>query len=394
MMRVHSRIQCKQELCVPNAAPVNPCVSVLMPSLNTVRYVREALDSVVNQTLKNIEIICIDAGSTDGTREIIGEYAERDGRMRIIDSPVKSYGYQMNVGIAAAKGRYIGIVEPDDHVRIEMYEELYRQAISENLDVIKGNCNFCHTGKDGSAVSRYQPLFTAWGRDKDRYGRIFDMADMPETVKEGALGTWSGIYRREFLLENHVRYNESPGASYQDVGFYFQTALCARRFKAVEKAYYNYRVDNPASSRNDKSKLMVLWKEYEALLEWLAEYPEKDRLSAFEPYVQGRMMSGSVWLVERIGFESSKELIDMVKRRFVQFTSAGLVSRCHFSIRDWNILVSWAVRDLVSWEIFMPYSFVRWRVFRRHRLDLPERGRIKGLLPFFLHPQCRPILKG
>ena len=265
-----------------------PCVSVLMPSLNTARYIREALDSVVNQTLKDIEIICIDAGSTDGTREIIGEYAERDARIRIIDSSVKSYGYQMNTGLDAARGRYIGIVEPDDHVLPEMYEELYGQAISESLDVIKGNCNFCTTGKDGSAISRFQPLFTAWGRNKDRYGRVFDMVDVPETVREGALGTWSGIYRREFLSENRVRYNESPGASFQDTGFYLQTALCARRCKAVEKAYYNYRVDNPSSSRNDKSKLMVLWKEYEALFKWLAGYPEKTVCRRLNPiYAEG-----------------------------------------------------------------------------------------------------------
>ena len=366
-----------------------PCVSVLMPSLNTARYIREALDSVVNQTLKDIEIICIDAGSTDGTREIIAEYVERDGRIRIIDSPIKSYGYQMNTGLDAARGRYIGIVEPDDHVLPEMYEELYGQAISENLDVIKGNCNFCSTGKDGSAISRFQPLFTAWGRDKNRYGCVFDMADVPETVREGALGTWSGIYRRDFLLENHVRYNESPGASFQDVGLYFQTALCARRFKAVEKAYYNYRVDNPSSSRNDKSKLMVLWKEYEALFNWLSSYPDKQRLSAFEPYIHGRMLSGNVWLIERIGFDSSNELVDLVKRRFNQFISDGLIGRCHLPVRDWNILVAWAVKDRVSWEIFMPYSFVRWRTARRFGFVLPECGRAKGLLPFFMHPQYR-----
>ena len=366
-----------------------PCVSVLMPSLNTARYIREALDSVVNQTLKDIEIICIDAGSTDGTREIIGEYAERDSRIRVIDSPVKSYGYQMNVGLDAAKGSYIGIVEPDDYILPEMYEELYSQAISENLDVIKGNCNFCSFREDGSKASRFQPLFTAWGQNTDRYGHVFDMVDVPETVREGALGTWSGIYRREFLLGNHVRYNESPGASFQDVGLYFQTALCARRFKAVEKAYYNYRVDNPSSSRNDKSKLMVLWKEYEALFKWLGGYPEKERLDVFEPYLQGRMLSGCVWIIERIGFESSLELVEKAKRRFVQFTSTGLVKQCHLPVREWNILVSWSVRDLISWKIFMPYLFVRRIVARRYGFALPKHSRFKELVPFFLHPQYR-----
>ena len=323
-----------------------PFVSVLMPSLNTVRYIREALDSVVNQTLKNIEIICIDAGSTDGTREIIAEYAERDSRIRIIDSPVKSYGYQMNVGLDSAKGLYIGIVEPDDHILPEMYEELYSQAISEKLDIIKGNCNFFSTEKDGSITSNFHCIFSGCGDMRERYGCVFDIVDAPEVVKEGAFGTWSGIYYRDFLVGNNVKYNESPGASFQDTSFFFQTALCARRFKAVEKAYYNYRVDNPASSRNDKSKLMVLCKEYEYLFGWLDSYPDKNRLSVLEPYVLGRLFSGSLWLVERIGLKSSKELVDVVKRKFTESLAAGLVRSWHMPLRVWNTFVSWTKDDI------------------------------------------------
>ena len=321
----------------------SPFVSVLMPSLNTARYVREALDSVVNQTLKNIEIICIDAGSTDGTREIIAEYAGRDKRVRVIDSSVRSYGYQMNLGLAAAKGRYIGIVEPDDHVLPEMYEELYDRAIAGDADIVKGNCNFFTTDEDGTVVSQHCSLFLGW---RGEYERVFDVADSPEVIKEGTLGTWSGIYRRKLLMENHVRYNESAGASFQDTGFFFQTALCARRFIAVEKAYYNYRTDNPASSRNDKSKLMALWKEYEFLFDWLSGYSDKRRLSVFEPYIQGRFFSGNLWLIGRIGLESSAELVDMVKRRFLEAVTAGIVRRRHMPAGEWNTLVSWTKNDI------------------------------------------------
>ena len=98
----------------------NPKVSVIMPSLNVGKYIRESLTSVCNQTLKEIEIICVDAGSTDGTLEIIKEFAASDKRIKVIHSDKKSYGYQMNVGIHEAQGDYIGIVETDDAVLGDM----------------------------------------------------------------------------------------------------------------------------------------------------------------------------------------------------------------------------------------------------------------------------------
>ena len=101
-----------------------PKVSVIMPSLNVVQYIQECMESVVRQTLSDIEIICVDAGSTDGTLEILQEFAKKDQRISIIVSDKKSYGYQMNLGLKAAKGEYIGIVETDDFIEPNMYEDL------------------------------------------------------------------------------------------------------------------------------------------------------------------------------------------------------------------------------------------------------------------------------
>ena len=321
----------------------SPSVSIIMPSLNTAKYVREALDSAVNQTLKNIEIICIDAGSEDGTREIILECAKRDSRVRLIDSHVKSYGCQMNLGLKAAKGRYVAILEPDDHICPEMCEELYSQALHENLDIVKGNCVCFETDNDG-VVRAWET--SSFGKGFSEYGRVFDPADFPDVIREGTLGTTLALYRREMLMENNVKYNESPGASYQDTGFFFQTFFYARRFKAVEKAYYNYRQDNQGSSRNDNGKLMVLWREYEFVLRWLSECLDRDRVSLFEPYVLGRLFSGQLWMIRRIGFEASGELIDAVKAKFLELMSAGVVRSRHLPPQDWNILVSWVKNEV------------------------------------------------
>ena len=112
-----------------------PKVSVVMPSLNVALYIRECIESVLNQTLKDIEIICVDAGSTDGTLEILKEYADKDPRISIINSDRKSYGYQMNLGMDAAAGEYMGIVETDDIADFDMFETLYNAAKADDLDV-------------------------------------------------------------------------------------------------------------------------------------------------------------------------------------------------------------------------------------------------------------------
>lgn len=79
-------------------------VTVIMPSLNVADYIKECLESVIHQTLRELEIICVDAGSTDGTREILEEYAQRDPRILVVDSPRKSYGYQVNQGLRLSQG--------------------------------------------------------------------------------------------------------------------------------------------------------------------------------------------------------------------------------------------------------------------------------------------------
>ena len=91
-----------------------PMVSVLMPSLNVAPYIRQCMESVIGQTLQEIEILCIDAGSADGTAEVLREYAGKDPRVTLLHSDVKSYGHQINMGLENATGEYIGIVETDD----------------------------------------------------------------------------------------------------------------------------------------------------------------------------------------------------------------------------------------------------------------------------------------
>ena len=129
----------------------------------------------------------------------------------------------MNMGIDQAKGEYIGIVEADDYVSEDMYRELYDISKEKNLDIIKADF-YRFTGAGDDLVKIYFPLTER----TDLYRRVFEPAK-----EQGSLLTtnnnWCGIYRRKFLIENGIRHNESPGASFQDNGFYFQTMMYAKR---------------------------------------------------------------------------------------------------------------------------------------------------------------------
>lgn len=104
---------------------VRPAVSIVIPCYNVEAYLPEVLDSVLGQTLENIEAICVNDGSTDGTLDVIKSYAARDSRIVIIDKPNGGYGHSMNKGMDMATGEYIGIVESDDYILPTMYEKLY-----------------------------------------------------------------------------------------------------------------------------------------------------------------------------------------------------------------------------------------------------------------------------
>ena len=109
-----------------------PKVSILMPACNVENFLRECMDSVVNQTLKDIEIICLDDGSKDSTGNILDEYAAKDSRIKVIHKPNSGSGHSRNVGLDHATGEYIGIIETDDFADPDMFEKLYITAKENN----------------------------------------------------------------------------------------------------------------------------------------------------------------------------------------------------------------------------------------------------------------------
>lgn len=114
-------------------------VSIVVPICNVEKYLDECLTSIANQTLKEIEIICVDDGSKDNSLKIAKRWQKKDKRFIVITKKNSGYGNTMNVGIDNAHGEYLGIVESDDYVDKHMFEVLYTVAKSNDLDVVKSD---------------------------------------------------------------------------------------------------------------------------------------------------------------------------------------------------------------------------------------------------------------
>lgn len=242
-------------------------VSIVVPIYNVEKYLPQCLDSIVKQTLKDIEIICVDDGSTDSSLEIAKRYQAKDSRFKVITKANAGYGNTMNMGMDAAEGEYIGIVESDDWVEKSMFADLYKTAKRFDAEVVKSDYFEFET------VAKKRQVYIQTPTSPIYYNKVIN-ADTLEDIYHFRMNTWTGIYKTSFLRYNKIAHNETPGASYQDNGFWFKTLTLSKRTVFVDKAYYHYRQDNPNSSINSKGKIFCMCDEYAYIREFLNKNPQ------------------------------------------------------------------------------------------------------------------------
>ena len=186
------------------------------------------------------------------------DYASQDDRIVVINKCNAGYGAAMNDGLDMAKGEYIGIVESDDYILPEMYETLYETAKSrEQIDIVKSNFKrFWGTGRS----RKFE--FVALSKKKAHYNTLLNPASDIGLLRANGLNQ-PGIYRKAFLSEHDIRFNESPGAAYQDNGFWFQIFAFANTAYFIDAALYFIRRDNPNSSVKNQGQVYTIRLEYD-----------------------------------------------------------------------------------------------------------------------------------
>ncbi len=331
-------------------------VTIIIPTYNVEMYLEECMESVVHQTLEDIEIICINDGSSDGSLQILKKYASRDKRIILVDKENGGYGMAMNIGLERAHGEYIGIVEPDDFVPVTMYEELFHVATEHKLDLVKADFYRFKRDETGNMELSYNHL----SDDSGDYNKLFNPSMTPGAMRF-IMNTWSGIYKKSFLEKYQIRHNETPGASFQDNGFWFQTFIFAERAMILDRPYYMNRRDNPNSSVHNRDKVYCMNVEYDHIRDILMKYPELwERFKGMYWYKKYFNYMGTV---DRIGEEYKEEYIKRFSAEFRRGVDKGEVDKTLFSD------ISWAKIQMI---ISNPQAYYQTRVMppiRERRLQ-------------------------
>ena len=312
-----------------------PKVSIIIPCYNTQKYLRECLDSVVHQSLYNIQIICINDGSTDATLSILKEYARQDNRILIIDKKNSGYGDSMNCGFDAAEGEYLGIVEPDDYAELDMFRQLYESAVKYNLDVCKAGFFEYSTTPE----IRNTPVLSSVklaGKNVFCPTRDFKSPQKQAAFFSAIPAIWAGIYRKSFIRDNHIWFNPTPGASYQDVGFCFKVWSKAQRVLMLDCCLLHYRIDNPYSSVHSIGKAYCVSDEFAEIDRFLkVDSGLRERL---HPVMIRSKYERYIWNYERLTGTVQAKFLDHFCEEFRQHQREGLLCKEYFSWYGWNNL--------------------------------------------------------
>ena len=239
-------------------------ISVIIPVYNVESYLNECLDSVCKQSFKDIEIICVNDGSTDESLEILSSYAKKDSRVRIITQENGGPGHARNVGLMHASGEYVLFVDSDDFLCENALEELYFNASSNNSDVVIFNF-FIY---DGNYSPTGFPLEEIFG-NVDYNDFTFNYNDIKMYVMYDYFAVWFKMYKKEFL--DKYRLSFPIGIAYEDVLFQIKSFIYAEKISFLPKPLYSYRLYNSNSLTSDTSKIFDIVKVVDSVEEFLKE---------------------------------------------------------------------------------------------------------------------------
>ena len=203
-------------------------ISVIIPVYNSSTYLRKCLDSVVNQTLKDIEIIIINDGSTDDSKNIIEEYTGKYKNIIFIDQENKGIGKTRNIGIKMATGEYITFVDSDDYIKENMLEEYYKYAKKHNFDLVIG-----------SYIKKINNKEIIFENNKFKTGNV---KTTPQILYLIEYGPWAKLYKREMIINNNIYFDEKR--KYEDMPFVSKALLKSKLIGQITEPYYYYIIHN------------------------------------------------------------------------------------------------------------------------------------------------------
>lgn len=220
-------------------------VSVVLPVYNVEPYLRDCMDSIVNQTLTDTEIICVNDGSPDNSLDILKEYASRDERITVIDQENGGHAVATNRGIDMATGDYLFLMDSDDVLDLRALELTYEKAIEKEVDFVL----FKAINYDDENDRYYETEVYSMDKIAAVVGeKVFDYNDIKELMFEAIVTPWSKLFKREFIMENNIRFPE--GLIFEDNVFFYEALLKAKRIYFLKEFLFIRRWYPKSSTMN------------------------------------------------------------------------------------------------------------------------------------------------
>lgn len=280
----------------------NPSVSVIIPSYNARKYIYRTIKSVTSQTLKNIEIICVDDGSTDGTYERLEQLAQEDSRIKLFRQKNQFAGVARNNGITKATGDYIVFLDSDDQLKENALMKMYKKAISVDADIVitKAFSLDDKTKKvsiDGAGFSLNEKFLP----NKD----VFNGEDIPKYIFNITGGNpWAKMFKRAFIIYNQIKF--LPIKRSEDFYFVIIALAYANRITCIRERLLYYRINNSTSLESTKDETPLLfWEANMCLYNYLKEH------NLFEKYKQSFLNNSLEKII--INFKNVNSVISLEK---------------------------------------------------------------------------------
>lgn len=286
---------------------MKPKISVIIPVYNVEKYLNRCVDSILNQSLQDFEIILVNDGSTDSSPKICDEYVQQDEKIRVIHKQNARVAAARNDGIKTAKGEFISLIDSDDWIEPTMLEEMYSTATQFGCDFVM--CDFTKKGKEVEYIVS-QPIGEGF-YDRERIEKelfkcliMFDNIEFPPTISN-----WTCLFNREFLIDNVLYYDEDIHYC-EDSIFGSKAMYNANRFYYLKgKYFYNYFYNpNSTTSKYNSKK----WDSYLKINERLEEYFRNDNFD-FSYQIKINMLYLTLNMMSEIG--RSKESF-LEKRKY------------------------------------------------------------------------------
>lgn len=247
----------------------SPKLSIIVPIYNVEKYLDRCMQSLLGQTLKEIEIILVDDGSPDRCPQMCDEYARMDDRVKVIHKENAGLGYARNSGLDIAQGEYIAFVDSDDYIERSMYEDLYREAVKSDADVVfAGFKTETQPGiwKDSNEVSQR----TEWNGEGVKEFMLDMIACAPHVKQERKyqMSVWHSIYRTSIIREKNLRFLSERDVASEDLPFQVDFLQCTKKVVYLPKSYYYYCLNGTSLTASFKPEKFVGYKSlYKLLIE-------------------------------------------------------------------------------------------------------------------------------